>query len=265
MATAPVASTAKSPELSSKWRLTDKSSPPKSGLSKHLIASFYEVKRSKDGKSWDPVPGGPIVKAPLTEASMEIVLSWNSPFEGAVADKGMPTISAMLQSGAIQPYLDLLGVNGGTASTVQSFVGRTGITKLNSTQVFSGMPPVKIQASALFRAWSDPLTEVEAPFNQLMLWALPEELAPDGAILSMVKAVKDDTSKLQALLPSKSPTCIAMTYKGRTYSPLVLESISFPMNSPVDKNGNFVELLIPMTLCTLTAIDRADWTGSRKI
>jgi hypothetical protein len=69
-----------------------------------------------------------------------------------------------------------------------------------------------------------------------------------------------------AALPSKAPTKIAMKYKGRIYSPLVIESIGLPLNSPINvKNGNlegFTELLVPMTLCSLTAIDRADWTRS---
>ena len=61
------------------------------------------------------------------------------------------------------------------------------------------------------------------------------------------------------LAPSKAPAEIAMTYKGKTYAPLVIESIGQPINSPVDCSGRFVELLVPMTLCTLTALDREDW------
>ncbi|MBJ7575674.1 hypothetical protein [Luteimonas sp. MC1828] len=50
-----------------------------------------------------------------------------------------------------------------------------------------------------------------------------------------------------------------MTYKGKTYAPLVIESIGQPIGSPVASTGRFVELLVPMTLCTLTALDRDDW------
>ena len=235
------------------------------GLSPHLIASFYRV--VKDGQGiWRPADDLITIKAPLTEAGMEVALSWNSPFEDAGADKGMPTISAMLQSGQIQPYLNALGVGGGKiANTAKEFEGRTGITKLNSTQVFAGMPPVKIQVTALFRAWLDPAKEVEAPVNQLMAWALPEELSVDGAIVSIIKATKDQSSAIAALLPSAAPVMVAMLYKGRTYSPLVIESITYPLNSPIDASGRFTELSIPMTLCTLTAFDRKDWSASRQI
>ena len=39
---------------------------------------------------------------------------------------------------------------------------------------------------------------------------------------------------------------------------MVIESIEEPITSPRDKNGNYVECVIPMTLATLTALDRAD-------
>lgn len=234
------------------------------GLSPHLIASFYQVIKDSQGV-WQPA-SGPTVKAPLTEASMEVALSWQSPFEDAGADKGMPTISAMLQSGQIQPYLNVMGLGDGKiASTAKEFEGRTGITRLNSTQVFSGMPPVKIQVTALFRAWLDPMREVEAPMNQLMEWALPEELSGDGAIVSILKATKDQSSAIAALLPSKAPVMVAMRYKGRTFSPLVIELMPYPLGSPVDSSGHFTELSIPMTLCTLTAFDRKDWAASRQL
>lgn len=42
-------------------------------------------------------------------------------------------------------------------------------------------------------------------------------------------------------------------------TPLVIESIGQPISSPVDSSGKYVELLVPMTLCTLTAPDREDW------
>lgn len=233
------------------------------GLSDHLIASFYEVKR--DGTRADP---DVTVKAPLTEASLDATLNWQSPFEQAGAESKAPTLFAMLQSGALQPIID--AVSTGKPSTgnpqqqasdfIKQFEGRTGITKLNSVQVFAGMPPVKIQVTAVFRAWIDPVKEVENPFDQLMAWALPVELAKDSTLTANVLlALQGKMAPMDALLPSTAPTLIAMQYKGRTYSPLVIEAIGQPLGSPIDTNGKFVELSVPMTLATLTALDRSDW------
>lgn len=236
------------------------------GLSDHLIASIYPV--DKEGKSI-----GEEVKAPLTEASLEHTANWQSPFESAGADSKAPMLMAMVQSGQIAPVLESLqnkfGTGGGatsvkTGESISGFFsdleGKTGITKLNSTQIFSGMPPVKISITMLFKAFRDPKIEVERPYDQLFTWSLPKELADDGILSNVINASgKGAKSYLDALLPSKAPQLIGFTYKGETHSPMVIESISKPLNSPVDSNGCFTELLVPITLSTLTAIDQNDY------
>lgn len=253
--------------LSSKW----------DGLSPHLIASFYVVK--KNGQTWDRAEGKDglmTVKAPLMDANIDITLNWQSPFESAGPESKAPMLMAMLQAGVLQPMVDAImspsegdQKGGGDAQKksnefLKQFEGRTGITKLNSTQVFSGMPPVKIQATALFRAWSDPASEVEAPMNQLIEWALPKALAKDSTILSnAAEAAQGKKGYIEALMPSEAPVTIAMKYKGRLYSPLVIESVGVPISSPIDSGGNFIEMALPLTLCSLTAIDREDWANGK--
>jgi hypothetical protein len=249
-------------ELKSKW----------DGLSKHLLAQFFEVDNEngvwKRTEKTDPVT----VVAPLIEASMEMALNWQSPFEQSGPESKAPALMAMLQSGVLQPIVDAAymggtGADGAAAQKksgefLKQFEGRTGITLLNSTQVFSGMAPVKFQVVAEFRAWSDPASEVEEPVSKLMEWALPVELSKDGSVLArLAKTAKGDMSFIEALMPSRAPVRVAMKYKGRTYFPLVIESIGQPLNAPVDRNGRFVEQRIPMTLCTLTALDRDIWAN----
>ncbi len=227
------------------------------GLNPHLVASFWAVDRK--GNRLDDIT----VKAPLIEADLEATLNWQSQFE-QTAQNIAPTLQQLIQSGELGPGLDRLDSALGTdlAAMASKFEGKTSITKLNSTQVFNGMPPVKIQLSALFRAWRDTVKEVENPFNQLMAWALPIKLEKDGLLLSRLADL--DAGATEAVFPSKAPTMIAMLYKGRTYKPLVIESIGQPLSSPIDKQGNFVELTVPMTLATLTAIDRQDWIDFNK-
>lgn len=246
--------------LSSKW----------DGLSKHLLASFVVVENVdgvwKRSEKADPA----MVVAPLSEASMEMSLNWQSPFESAGPETKAPALMAMLSSGALQPVVDaLLGSTGSdTANAAQKksndflrqFEGRTGITRLNSTQVFAGMPPLKIQVNAVFRAWDDPASEVEAPVEKLIQWALPVTLSKDGSVLARsAQTAKGDMGYVEALMPSISPVRVAMTYKGRTYCPMVIESIGKPLDAAVDRNGRHVHLVIPMTLCSLTALDREMW------
>lgn len=239
-------------------------------LSPHLIAVFYEADREGNAV------GGVEVEAPLTECSLDVALDWRSPFESAGAESKAPMLAAMAQSGAIEPLFtdiknlafpgsaeDAQAKQQQSNSLLKKAEGRTGITKLNSTQVFSGMQPAKIQCAALFRAWSDAAAEVEAPVDQLMMWALPIALSEDGAIGSGLTAAGNGGDAVDILLPSQAPTMIGMIYKGRNYSPFVLEASTLPLGSPVTSDGQFSELLVTMTLCSLKAWDRDDWTRLR--
>lgn len=233
-------------------------------LSPHLIASFWEVDRDGNKKP----DAETVVKAAVTDdAALEVTLNWQSPFEQAGPETKAPTLFAMLQSGLATDILD--SATGGKREAdgnskalrlLQQFEGRTGITQLNSTQVFNGMPPIRIPMTLLFRAWRDPLTEVEYPFDQLMEWALPIELAKDSTLLmNALDAVQGSKNWIEAVLPSQAPNLLAFHYKGRTFAPMVIESISQPLTAPVDSSGRFVELTVQITVASLAAIDRKYW------
>lgn len=246
------------------------------GLNENLIARLFEVDHR------GVAMGGPTVLAALTEdTQLELSMNWQSPFEGAGPESKAPALMAMIQSGAVQPLLErtaemvgkVPGVGGagaeklrGTQLTAEGLRGRTGMTKLNSTQVFSGMPPLKIQATLLLRAWRDPGLEVEKPLDQLMQWALPRKLAPEGTMLTaaMDYAMGKTESLLDAAFPSLAPTLVGLKYKGRVYAPLVIESVSVPLGAPIDKLGRFVSITVPVTFSTLTAWDGADWMASNR-
>ena len=51
---------------------------------------------------------------------------------------------------------------------------------------------------------------------------------------------------------------------GLLYAPLVIETVSVPLGSPIDKLGRFVQLAVPVTFSTLTAWDGADWAASNR-
>ena len=243
------------------------------GLNPHLVASLFEVDHT------GARVGDLELRAALAdETQLDLTLNWQSPFEQAGPESKAPTVMAMLQSGAIQPLLDNVGktleaagasaagqaVRGAAVSAEQAR-GRTGMTKLNSTQVFSGMPPIKIQTTLLLRAWRDPGVEVERPLDQIMQWALPRELAPEGTLLTgAMEYMRGEKTFLEAALPSLAPTLIGLIYKGRQYAPMVIETVGVPLHSPIDKFGRFVQMAIPVTLSSLAAWDRRDWMAAKR-
>lgn len=217
--------------------------------------------------------GGPEVKCVFAdEATLEATMNWQSPFEGAGPESRAPTVTAMLQSGALQALADRLGsgVGGALSSVTSAAQGRTGMTKLNSTQVFSGMPPLRLQATILLRAWANPKAEVERPLDQLMSWALPKSLAAEGTMLTAaIDFAKSGNysmdNAVKTALPSEAPRMVSLTYKGRTLAPLVIESIGVPLTSPSDERGHFTQLQLPVTFATLSAWDRNDWAATKSL
>ncbi len=230
-------------------------------MNEFLIAKIFVVDSAGIRTGHDSIE----VHAPLMDANIEIALNWQSPFENASADQKAPALVAMLQSGAIIPFLKSAGIipkestiesMGGLEKNIAKFKGRTGITKLNSTQIFTGMPPTKITGTLLFRACRNPLLEVETPFRQLMEWVLPQKLSTDSLIDRGAKLSQGDLS--MALLPSEAPLMVGVHYKQRYYAPLVVESIGEPLSSPISSDGYYTELVVPITFCSLNALDKDD-------
>lgn len=268
MATEKRSNASESKILSSHWN----------GLSPHLIARFYPLKKMQDGSGWVQsrdkrevstadrftIDDGFEVHAPITDATKEFTLNWTSPFENAGAESKAPALTAMLQSGTLTPMLqavaEKLGYDtaGSTAAgMLEKAAGRTGITKLNSTQIFTGMPPVKLSLTLHFRALVDPIAEVRDPIAQIEKWAVPQLLSSDGLIAGGVKnSGKQDF--IETIFPSIAPQVIGMRYGDRTYEPMVIESISEPITNPRSEKGVLVQQSIQITLSTLNALDRRD-------
>ena len=136
-------------------------------LSPHLLASFYVVNRKEEnGKSLWERDNSIIVKAPMIQGgNFDVTPKWESPFEGAGAEAKASSLFALLQSGSMQQVADsFLGAFEQTNSWVKKrageFENRSGITKLNSTQIFTGIEPIKFSFTLLFRAWQNAFEEV---------------------------------------------------------------------------------------------------------
>jgi len=255
---------------STKWEKGQNSlSSDWSGLSRHLVASFFPVEKktnpSTKASYWQRVAGAAEVQAPLTEGTIDHTINWTSPFENMGVDQKLGTVSALLQTGGLESILMLFkewlggtpaaGAANATAEQIASLEGRSGVTKLNSTQVFTGLPPTKITVTAHFRALADPRGEVHDPVNQLIRWALPQELAPDGVV---GQAVKNGNV---SLYPSRIPQVLGLSYAGMLLMPLVVEGVPFQMTVPRDRTGAMLNQTLTLTLATLTSIDSADWAA----
>ena len=245
-------------QLGSKW----------DGLSPSLLATIFPV-----NAQGEPEPGNFVV-APPTDGNIELTANWQSPFEQSGAESKAPAITSMLQSGMLQAYAESLLGKGSDGSArarlsaeITSFSkdaqGRTGMTKLNSTQIFTGSAPLKLPLTLHFRAFDDAIEEVQAPIDQLARWVLARQLAPNGSLVSAVEAFKTGQGFLKALLPSLAPQMVGFRYGGYMFAPMVIESMSHPITGPRTGDGSLLNVAVQITLATLTSLDQGDWTRAR--
>lgn len=244
-------------------------------ISRHLQGQIFPVKLDDKRQPVD-ISGKGRVIAPATDVNFEATLNWQSPFENAGPESKAPQLMALIQSGQLAPVVD--AINGFAKEYAPAWAssktenlgaviknksaeleGKTGITKLNSRQIFSGMPPIKISMKLHFRALMSGKDEVEAPYRQLLEWALPQKLADDGVLVEVIKAATNDPANiLNKLFPSTSPQMVGFMYGNEKYTPMVIESISTPIDGPRDYEGYPVYKSVQLTLATLTALDKAD-------
>lgn len=246
--------------LSSQW----------DGLSPHLIARFYPVKRIQGGSGWGQstasdnndadyvFDNGNEVHAPLSDGSCELSFNWNSPFENAGPESKAPALAAMLQSGAGAALLQALGLGESSLAQITTELGgRTGITKLNSTQIFTGMPPAKFPMTLQFRALRDAVLEVQQPIAQLEAWAVPQFLADDSMLTNIIKNGAQQ-GWIRSAFPSKSPQILGFRYGDIVVQPVVIESVSRPITAPRTSEGVMAACSVQLQIATLHALDRRD-------
>lgn len=211
------------------------------------------------------------ISAPIKEGNVEHQFNWASPFEAMNPEGNHQSVMGALQSGMIPTMLQsaalILPPMAADAAADASakaqkltglMVGRSGITKMNSRQVFNGNAPIKISMTLLFRAYQDPQSEVVNPYMDLLKMAYPEELAKDAVTW---KAEHENLPKLEkaigVLMPSIAPKFVSFRYKGETYAPMVIESVSKPLDAPYSTMGELF-LQIPVVLGTLSSWDARD-------
>lgn len=238
-------------------------------LSRHLMAQIYPCAPDGSPLLSDPVVSVIPIEAPATEVNFEASFNWQSPFENAGPESKAPALMALIQSGqlstvasALQEKLPDAADAVGAKSLLNKvkevgsgLQGRTGITKMNSRQVFSGMPPIKIPLVLHFRALKSGEIEVMGPYQRLLEWASPRSLAENGVFTEMLSSSR---GFLDALFPSEAPTMVGFVYGNNRYGPMVIESIGNPLDGPMDENGIPIYRTVQLTLATLTALDKND-------
>lgn len=218
------------------------------GLNTKLIAAIYPVENTSDER----------VCGLLEEAEFSLENQYQTPFENADPMGKMPTLMGMVQSGqALAQAGGLLGAVGavvpdGLESELAGLQGKTSFTKLNSQQIYLSSSSIKITGTLVLTAWADAKAEVENQLRLLQSWTVPVFLSDNAGIVNVAEG------GLKGVFSGTIPPHVVLQYGGKTYSPLVIESISAPITAPMNANGDRIAVKVQINLMTMQAWDRRD-------
>lgn len=258
------------------------------GLNKNLVVKIRPViegnlEGGQGAQTYEVDTSQPTVESLFEDAEFTIESQYSTPFESSNPEGRLPNLMGMIQSGQISATYfnffatvnDPTGASGVVAEGVSAFgkatgvsdffsatleegekklqglMGRSNFTKLNSRQIFTSSNSVRITGSLVFQAWADAANEVEAAVTQLQRWASAKSLSSKSLI---VGGISDGFS--EAMFPSEIPPMVQLQYGGKTYKPMVIESVSAPITAPMTKDGNRIAVKVQVTFLSLTAWDQ---------
>ena len=264
------------------------------GLNKNLIVKIRPViegnfEGGQGEQTYNVDPAAPVVESLFEDAEFTIESQYSTPFESSNPEGRLPNLMGMIQSGQVSAayysffaavndptgFTGTLGDNGaavGEATGIsasgifeeaegqlQGLLGRSNFTKLNSRQIFTSSNSVRISGSLVFQAWANAKTEVEVALQQLQNWASAAKLSAESLI---VGGIKNGFS--ESMFPSIIPPLVQLQYGGKTYSPMVIESVSAPITAPMNKDGHRIAVKAQISFLSLTAWDAQNIANMRR-
>ena len=262
------------------------------GLNQNLVVKIRAVvegnfEGGQGAQTYEIDASQPSVESLFEDADFAIESQYSTPFESSNPEGRLPNLMGMVQSGqanaAFFGFFAAAGDPTGTAAALaeagsfvvdvlgadellieaqnklQGLAGRSNFTKLNSRQIFTSSNSVRITGSLVFQAWANAKTEVEDALEQLQKWALPVELSGKSLL-----AAGFSDGFTEAMFPSIIPRMVQLQYGGKTYSPLIIESVSAPITAPMNKDGSRIAVKAQITFLSLTAWDANNITGLRR-
>lgn len=231
------------------------------GLSPLQVVKIYPVMRLPEG-GWGRSPSEDtrvVVGIPMGETVLTLSTNWNSPFENGGLEAVAGNTTSLLQSGELAEIAKLIGLESGQLTSAGD---RSSMNLLSSTQVFSGQPPADLPLTLRFRAIKDARKEVEIPIKLLSLWLVAQEIREGGGLRIAAEDAQSGNVGAETLLPTKIPIFVCVEYGYRIFQPMIIESISEPINTKLDKNGHRTECEVTLKLQSLFAWDRSKYMAT---
>ena len=169
------------------------------------------------------------------------------PAEGSVVSA---LISTVAKAGST--VAEAIGMKEGAIETLESLKGRSTFTKLNSQQIYTSSNSVKISATLVLSAWQNAHLEVERALQKLQEWTASKYLYDSTLIANVIE------NGAVGLFASEIPPTVSLTYGGKTYEPLVIESLSAPITAPMTADGSRIAVKCQVSFSSEKAWDKSD-------
>jgi hypothetical protein len=195
-----------------------------------------------------------MVRGKLVSDNFQQGVMWENTLEGSDADKRVPVLSSLLQSGLLENY-----------TNTNAFIGKTSVNVLETLQIFRGVEPQELSLTLEFVAFDNAYLEVEAPLLALLKMCLPQLTNgfTKSAIDEITKLIKNggDINGLNQYL-GETPFEIVLDYNNKRFSSdnsFVITNISSDRDKiQVDKYGNTIRREVSLSLKSKKLIQRED-------
>ncbi len=239
------------------------------GLNRNLLAKIEPVHTQHLEKADTRVVFGI-----LENAEFSLENQYSTPFENSNPEGRMPNLMGMIQSGQIvmqageflnagSPEVEnpndtkipqaKEGLLGSLVEQLGELKERSSFTKLNSEQIYTSSHSVRISATLILSAWRNAKIEVENALQALQEWTAPVALSENGLLVNAVQE-----KSLKGLFPSVIPVSVNLSYGGKLYMDLIIESLSAPMTAPMNANGDRITVKVQINFLSRQAWDRKD-------
>ena len=155
---------------------TVKSEDPPASYSS--VSKFNQIRITPCDKQGVVIDPNEFIVAFLTAGDQNIDNQYSTPFENSNPEHRLPTLMGQLQSGGwvdtLNSILNALPLDSVASSlplvgrlkpeqkaSLSQLEGRSSLTKVNSTQIFTSTQPITLNLTLFFDTWKDAVSEVE--------------------------------------------------------------------------------------------------------
>ncbi|MDO4440577.1 MAG: hypothetical protein Q4B81_00155 [Moraxella sp.] len=226
------------------------------------------------------------VRCLVEDMEFTVESQYSTPFQESDPQNKLPAMHAMLSSGTLVDMAGVMGVGGDVEvsndgddslvdkamTKIEGMMHKTSFSKINSTQIYGSSGSIRMSGTVMLVAWDD-ASQVEDALRLLQAWSSPTHLSKESTAVNVAQGASDGWESgngviessinavegvLDGIYQSVVPPIVSIRYGGKSYHGFYIESVSAPMNAPMNVNGERIAIKVQISFISRQAWDRAD-------